>query len=79
MGEVLVTDRYLQLKEEELVVLTWREGDQRWPTLARLNVRKGVTKVALGEAAGLLGTTNLKSTLCAGLCRPLAPRSYSLT
>ena len=67
VGEVLVTDRYLQLKEEELVVLTWREGDQRWPTLARLNVRKGVTKVALGEAAGLLGTTNFKSTLCAGL------------
>merc|ERR1712192_270092 len=52
VGEVQVTDRYLQLKEEELVVLTWHEGEQRRPTLARLNIRKGTTRVAIGESAG---------------------------
>ena len=63
VGEVQVTDRYLQLKEEELVVLTWREGEQRWPTLARLNIRKGTTKVAIGESAGLLDMNRSHITL----------------
>lgn len=52
VGEVQVTERYLQLKEEELVVLTWHERDQRWPAFARLNVKKGVARVAIGESSG---------------------------
>ena len=67
VGEVQVTDRYLQLKEDELVVLTWHEGEQRWPTFARLNIRKGTTRVAIGESAGLLDM-NRKYSLPSVVC-----------
>lgn len=49
-GEVVVTDRYSQLREDQRVLLSWRERGRtsRRPVVARLAVRRGVVTVPLG-------------------------------